>query len=248
MEPWKYHTITSADLTHLNPLNPAGFDEVAGLLDLPAGARVLDIACGKAEGLIRIASRYPVSGVGVDLCRTFLDAARASAQERLPPTSTLSFAEQDGATYTAPDGHFDLAICLGASWVFGGYQATLRRLARFVKPGGQVMVGEPFWTREPDPEYLEASQTGREDYGTHATNAAAGEAEGLTLLYTLVSSQQDWDRYEGRRWRAAERYAKAHPDDQDVPAILARARRTRDAYLRWGRDSVGWAVYLFGRA
>lgn len=245
MNPWKYHAITSADLTHLNPIHAAGFDELVDLLDLPGGGRVLDIACGKAECLIRIASRYPISGVGVDISAAFLEAARAAAAARVPAHSTLSFLEMDGAAYTAPDSSLDLAICLGASWVYGGHRGTLRRLASLVRPGGQVLVGEPFWIREPDPEYLTASDTARDTYGTHAGNVTVGEEEGLSLLYTLVSSPQDWDRYEGLRWRAAQRYAAAHPDDRDVPAILARSRRTRDAYLKWGRDCVGWAVYLF---
>jgi hypothetical protein len=35
--------------------------------------------------------------------------------------------------------------------------------------------------------------------------------------------------------------------DPDVAAVLERSRRWRDAYLRWGRDSLGFAVYLFYR-
>lgn len=248
MYSWKYHIVTCADLTHLNPMNSAGFDELADLLDVPAGGRVLDIACGKAECLIRIASRYNISGVGVDLCPDFLEAARTKAREGVPPTSALLFVEQDGASFTAPEGSFDLVILLGASWVFGGYQGTVRRLAALVKSGGQVMVGEPFWIREPDPEYLAATDTPRETYSTHAGNAALGEQEGLSLLYTLVSSPADWDRFEGRRWRAAERYAAANPHDPDAAAILDRSRRGRDSYLRWGRDCLGWAVYLFRKA
>ena len=29
--------------------------------------------------------------------------------------------------------------------------------------------------------------------------------------------------------------------------MLERIRRWRDAYLRWGRDTLGFAVYLFSR-
>ncbi len=248
MNPRRYHSITSGALTYLNPMNSAAFDELIDLLDLPPGARVLDIACGKAEPLLRIASRYQISGVGVDISADFVAAARKAAQERLPEGSPLEFLEMDGAAFSAPAGSFDLAICLGASWVFKGHRGTLRRLAELVKPGGQVLVGEPYWMQEPTPEYQAASGEVREAYGTHAENAAAGAEEGLTLLYTVVSSQSDWDRYEGRRWLAAERFARAHPDDPDLPALLDRARRGRDAYLRWGRDCLGWAIYLFTKA
>jgi hypothetical protein len=45
--------------------------------------------------------------------------------------------------------------------------------------------------------------------------------------------------------RAAENYALARPDDPDVPELLDRMRRGRDAYLRWGRETLGWSIYLF---
>ena len=72
-----------------------------------------------------------------------------------------------------------------------------------------------------------------------------GEVLGLALLYTLVANPGDWDRYEGLQWQAAERYAADHPDDPDVEALLRNTRRSRDAYLRWGRNCLGWAMYLF---
>ena len=64
-------------------------------------------------------------------------------------------------------------------------------------------------------------------------------------LYTLVSNEDDWDRYQSLRWRAAERHARAHPDDPDLPEILERTRAGRDRYVRWERDTIGWAIYLF---
>ncbi|MCC6194158.1 MAG: class I SAM-dependent methyltransferase, partial [Burkholderiales bacterium] len=36
-------------------------------------------------------------------------------------------------------------------------------------------------------------------------------------------------------------------EDPDVPAMLERIRKWRDGYLRWGRDTLGFAVYLFYR-
>ena len=76
-------------------------------------------------------------------------------------------------------------------------------------------------------------------------NVATGEDLGLALLYTLVANQDDWDRYEGLQWQAAERYAADHPDDPDAEALLRSSRRSRDAYLRWGRNCLGWAMYVF---
>jgi hypothetical protein len=136
-------------------------------------------------------------------------------------------------------------MCVGASWVFGGHRGTLRALARWVRPGGQVLVGEPYWRQPPAAEYLAASGMEAESFASHAGNVAIGLEEGLTLLYALVSNEDDWDRYEARQWRAAERYAAEHAEDEDVPELLATERRARDAYLRWGRATLGWALYLF---
>jgi hypothetical protein len=72
-----------------------------------------------------------------------------------------------------------------------------------------------------------------------------GEDEGLVPLYTLVSNPDDWDRYETLQWYAVAKYAGANPDDKDVKELLDRIAIQRTTYLRWGRDTVGWAMYLF---
>jgi SAM-dependent methyltransferase len=230
-----------------NPLSIEKLDELIALLDLAAGARVLDIASGKAELLIRLAERCGVSGDGVDLSPYHMADGRRRAAER-GVGDRLVFHEQDGATFEAPAGTYDAAICLGASWIFGGYRGTLRALRRFTRAGGLVVSGEPYWRKEPEPAYLAASGMEAGLFATHAGNVAIGVEEGLTPIYTLVSSEDDWDRYEGLQWRAAARYAAQHPEDGDAAEIVRRQQEYRDQYLRWGRDTLGCAVYLFQSA
>ena len=244
MDRWRFYDITHRDHTICNPLSVAKLDELVGLLDLPAGARVLDIACGKAELLLRLAERYGIEGDGVDLSPYCVADARALAQRRVPG-ATLRFHEQDGKDFAAPPATYDLAACIGASWTFGGHRGTLQALSRWVRPGGLVAVGEPFWRRTPAASDLRDSGYTADSFATHAENVAIGVALDLVPLYALVSSEDDWDRYQGLRWRAAERHALAHPADPDLPAILARSRAGRDSYLRWERDAIGWAIYLF---
>lgn len=75
----------------------------------------------------------------------------------------------------------------------------------------------------------------RDSFGTHYGNAEAGEALGLELVYTFVSSKADRDRYEGLQWYATAEYARSHPDDPDLPEILERVSKAKVVYLRWGR-------------
>jgi SAM-dependent methyltransferase len=246
MDRWKFFDVTQRDHVICNPLSLEKLDELIALLDLPEGARALDIASGKAELLIRLAERHAVNGDGVDLSPYFLAEGRRRAEER-GVTERLNFHEQDGAAFAATPGSYDAAICLGASWIWGGYRGTLRALRRFARPGGLVVSGEPYWRREPEPAYLAASGLDPGLFATHAGNVAIGVEEGLTPLYTLVSSEDDWDRYEGLQWRAAARYAAQHPEDEDAAEIARRQGEHRDSYLRWGRETLGWAVYLFRR-
>jgi hypothetical protein len=87
----------------------------------------------------------------------------------------------------------------------------------------------------------------RELFGTHAENVEAGIRLGLTPLYALAGDEDDFDRYEALQWRAADRYARVHPDDSDVPALLERVARGRHEYVTWGRETLGWSLYLFRR-
>ncbi len=241
---WKYFAITHADHVICNPMSEGKVDELVGLFDLPSNGRVLDVGCGKGEVLVRTGERYGVSGVGVDLSPQFVAEARAKVAAR-GLEARIEVREEDGGSYRGEPASFDLAMCLGASWAFGGYRGTLRSLAGFVRAGGLVVVGEPFWKQRPPPDYVEASGIEEKLFSTHSGNVAAGTEEGLTPLYAMVSSADDWDRYQGLQWRAAERYALEHPHDEDVPDLLGRQRQSRDLYLRWERDTLGWAVYVF---
>lgn len=247
VDTWKFYDITHREHTICNPTSEDKLRRLVGLLRLVPGAGVVDIACGKGEFLIRLAEAYGARGVGVDLSPFFVADAEARLRARAPGVN-VEFLRMDGAEFRPQKPHsFALASCLGASWVFGGHGKTLEALARMAEPGGWVVVGEPYWMREPAEELLEALGGPKEMFGTHAGNASAGEERGLELVHTLVSSRDDWDRYEGLQWYGASEYARSHPDDPDVPELTERVARERTTYLRWGRDALGWAMYVFRR-
>jgi SAM-dependent methyltransferase len=246
METWKYFDITHAEHVICNPSSLEKVAQVVWLLRLEPGARVLELACGKGEFLAQLLETYEVSSAtGVDVSPYCIRDARAKLAERAPGAD-VTLLEMDGAAFRPQEGElFDLTVCLGASWIFGGHRGTLAALKRMTRPGGQIVVGEPFWLQEPDPAYLELSGRSRDEFGTHYENVAAGQELGLFLLYSVVSSHEDWDVYEALQWYASEQYARQHPDDPDVPELLERQRRAQREYLQYGRDTLGWAIYLF---
>lgn len=247
MDIWKFFNITHHEHVVCNPTSEEKLTRLVDLLRLPPGAQVVDIACGKGEFLIRLAEAYGARGVGIDISPFFI----AEAERRIKMQASgagITFTQMDGADFK-PDQpeDLDLASCIGASWVFGGHAHTLEALHRMVKPGGWVIVGEPYWRREPSGDYLEASGVAKEDFGSHFSNAEAGERRGLDLVHAIVSSSDDWDRYEGLQWYAMAEYARTHPDDPDVATLVERVEKAKATYLRWGRDTLGWAIYMFRR-
>lgn len=246
MDKWKYYDIAHNRHLLCNPMNEGKFERLCQLLKLKRGARVLDIACGKGEFLVRLADLYRISGVGVDISSYCISDCQERHRKRVPD-SDIEFVEMDGAKYR-PANLFTLAACIGASWVYGGHRGTIRALKEMVKKDGLVVLGEPFWLEEPSAEYLKAEGMKRDDFGSHRGNVRVGEEEGLTCLYTLVSSHDDWDHYETLQWWAVDTYARANPDDTDVQEIVARKKREKESYLRWGRETMGWAIYVFRKA
>ena len=243
MEQWKFYDVTHKYHVVCNPMSTVKLDELIELLMLNPGATVLDIACGKGEMLTRLAESYGITGVGVDISPFCVADAKQKLKERVAE-ARIEILNMDGADYK-PTRLFDLAMCIGASWVYKGHRGTLRALISMTKLDGLILVGEPFWIKEPEEAYLAAENHSRDMFGTHHENILVGEEEGLASLYTVASSQDDWDRYESLRWYAAAKYAAENKNDPDVPEILARVAHGRTKYLRWGRNTLGWALYLF---
>lgn len=250
MDRWKFYDITHGDHVVCNPTSIEKLDELIGLLDMGPGPRVLDIASGKGEFIVRVAERFGgvrgrgFHGVAVDISPFCVADLRAKVAERVPDAD-FEILEMDGADYGAEPAAFDLASCMGGSWVYGGHRETLRALAAATRPGGCVLAGDPFWKQEPSAEYLAWSGLARSSFGTHAENVEEGEAEGLVPLLALVSTGDEWDRYETLQWRATVRFADTHPEDTDVTELVTRVAKNRHEYVTWGRDTLGWALYLF---
>jgi SAM-dependent methyltransferase len=230
-----------------NPISLAKVDYVIEALQLSPASRVLDIACGKAEMLCRIAARYGAVCLGVERSPYFCSEASEKVQSRgLSDLVTLE--EKSGEDFTAPDASFDVTMCIGAEWVFGGWAGTLTRLQQWAKPGATVVGGTPYWIAPPPAAYLEASGLASDSFSTHAGNVAAGESLGLDLLFAVASNQDDWDYYEGLSWRAAYDFIRDQPNHPDAAEIEQRTMNDKNSYLRYGRDCLGWATYVFRKA
>ena len=247
MTPEKFSFIAHRDHDYCNPVGAAKIERILDLMPLDAGSRVLDLGCGRAELALRIIERFGSTIVAVERSSFMLDAARERA-EWTGALATLHLDDRDIRAFRADPETFHLTVMLGAGGIDGGVAGICRTLAGWTKPGGYVLVGEGYWKRKPAADYLEALGGGdASQLLDHRGNVQAGIDAGLVPLHAVTASDDEWDEYEWKYSRAIERYAGEQPDDPDVPAMLDRVRRWRETYLRFGRDTLGFGVYLFWR-
>ncbi len=223
--------------------NPTSSEKILLLgerLGLAAPSHVLDVAAGRGGPAILLARELGCRLRCVEQAHEFAAAARRRVEEA-GLSEQVEIVEADAAAADLGGG-YDAALCLGASFVWGGLVPTLRALVPTVKPGGFVAVGEPYWRSWPLPAGFEPGP--EEDFVTLAGTVARAESAGVSVVTTIVSSEDDWDRYESLRWLTLDDWLRDHPDHPDAAAFRERGRRLRDRYLRWERDLLGWAILV----
>ena len=235
--PW-YYAIAESDHELQNPTNPEKIRLLGERLRLGPESRVLDVACGKAGPAVLLASTFGCRIVGVERSPVFVeDARRRVADAGLE--ELIELIEGDAQAYPVEPESVDAALCLGASFVWHGLDGTLAALTPAVRPGGHVVVGEPFWRSWPLPDDIEGL-----GYLPLRETVGRFEAAGLQLVSLIASSEDDWDTYESLHWRALEEWLEANPADPDAPGIRERHEQARDDYLRFERALFGWAMFV----
>ena len=229
--PW-FYAIAERDHDIQNPTSPDKIRLLGESLRLGPESRVLDIACGKCGPALVLASTFGCRITGVEQYAGFVEAAR----ERIAAAGLgelIEVVESDGREFSLEPESWDVALCLGATFVWDDLDGTLSALVPTVRPGGHVVVGEPFWRR--------AAPVGMDTMGyvSLPETGAKVERHGLSLTGLISSSTDDWDRYESLHWRALEDWLAENDDDEIRSAYEDHKRR----YLA-RRDAFGWAIFL----
>jgi ubiquinone/menaquinone biosynthesis C-methylase UbiE len=105
--------------------------------EIPAVARVLEVAPGPGYLAIELAKlgRYLVSGL--DISRTFVDIARRNANEE---GVQVDFREGNASRMPFTDGSFDFVLCRAAFKNFAEPDRAVQEMRRVLRPGGRALV------------------------------------------------------------------------------------------------------------
>src|ERR1700759_5072878 len=157
---------------------------------------------------------HRLTGTGVDISTAFIGAARARAAE-LGVADRVTFIHGDAAGWVAeqPAG---VAACIGATWIGNGVAGAVELLRRSLRPGGIMLVGEPYWRREPpDQATVDGNYgIGKDDWLPLPELIESFGLLGCDVVEMVLADQAGWDRYAAASWLNIRRWLDANPHHQ----------------------------------
>jgi SAM-dependent methyltransferase len=173
----------------------------------------------------------------------FTKQAKLRAEE-LGVADRVEFIHGDATGYVA-DEKFDVAACVGATWIGGGVAGTIELLARSLRTGGIILIGEPYWRQLPPTEDVARGCLANSifDFLMLPELLASFGHLGYDVVEMVLADQDGWDRYEAAKWLTMRRWLEANPDDEFAKDVRAKLTSEPERYAAYTREYLGWGVF-----
>lgn len=237
-------TISESEHRIHNPFTPEKYATLGRVLRMKPGMNILDLGSGSGEMLCSWARDHGITGTGIDMSQLFTSQARLRAQE-LNVSDLVHFIHDDAADYVAGE-KYDVAACVGATWIAGGVSGTTALLAKSLKPGGMILIGEPYWRQVPATE--ETAQacgvSSIADFLTLPGLVTSFAEQGYDIVEMVLADQEGWDRYEAAKWMTMRRWLEENPGDDFAQVVRAELTTAPERHVTYTRQYLGWGVFV----
>ncbi|EJV0836049.1 class I SAM-dependent methyltransferase [Salmonella enterica subsp. enterica serovar Chester] len=237
-------TISESEHRIHNPFTPEKYVTLGRVLRMKPGARVLDLGSCSGEMLCTWARDHGITGTGIDMSPLFTAQAKRRAEE-LGVSERVHFIHNDAAGYVA-ENKCDVAACVGATWIAGGVAGTAALLAKSLKPGGMLLIGEAYWRQVPETEEV-AKACGvpsRAGFLTLPGLVASFDNLGYDVVEMVLADQEGWDRYEAAKWLTMRRWREENPGDDFTQEVRAELTTAPGRHVTYTREYLGWGVFV----
>lgn len=231
--------ISERHMELVNPISAEKLLRIGQVMGLQSGQRVIDFGCGYGEMLRLWGESYGVNGVGIDVRAAACERARHKFA-RIGWQDRFEIVQARGEEYVFTPASFDVAACIGATFIWGDFRGTIRGMRDAIRPGGSLAIGEVYWrTALVPPAYARSEQ-----FATEPELFEVARQEGFEVGFVVRSSQDEWDNYEAGNWRGLLDWLAENPEHPERGEVHKHLRESQDEYTRYGREYVGWAIYV----
>jgi len=242
MNRFDLYNISERYMEILNPSSPEKILTVGEILGVGQDSRIIDFGCGFGELLALWAERFGVSGIGIDIREHACDRAKARMEKR-GLSERVKIVCTNGRDYPFERRSFDAALCIGATFIWGGYRQTIQAMKEAIHSGGKLAIGEVYWLKENVPkEYLETTAPSGTMF-EHELLQVTRE-EGFDIEYIVRASDDDWARYSTGNWLGLLRWIDENPEHPERQEVIDHLHKDQEEYLRYEREYLGWAMYI----
>jgi len=177
------------------------------------------------------------------MSQLFTGQAKLRAEE-LGVADRVEFIHGDAVGYVA-DEKVGVAACLGATWIGGGVVGTIGLLAKSLRSGGIILIGEPYWLRLPltDDVAKGCSANSISDFLMLPELLASFNDLDYDVVEMVLADQEGWDRYEAAKWLTMRRWLEANTDDDFAKDVRAKLTLEPKRYAAYTREYLGWGVF-----
>lgn len=228
----EYFIELQRDKVIINPLLSDSALKIGRLLNLRPDQTVLDLACGKAGVSLSLVMAYKIRLMGVDVLPEFVREASMRA-EATGLYNLSTFISEDASVFAEQtSSQWDAVYMMGASFIWGGLLGALKALPGLVKPGGTLVIGEPYF--KPDA----ASSPDMPFSGKEQTTRAISEIGEIVEI--IDDGDEGWEAYYGPEKNVRKKLLEDHPDNYDLKEMLDKHVEN----MEWEIKNLGWAAWV----
>lgn len=241
MDRFEIYNLAERYMELINPISEEQLIRMGEIMELTSGSHVIDFGAGFA-GMLRLWARdFGISGLGVE----FRKDACLRARENLLKhgyQDQIHIVEGDASTYNFERSAFDVACCIGASFIWKGFRNTLKAMKEAIPKDGHILIAEPYWVHDSVPE--EFKEREKDAVHTEFELLTIAREEGFDLKFISRATPEGWDHYESGNWRGLIQWLSENEDHPERDEVVNYLRKIQDDYLDYARKYVGLVILV----